>query len=85
MNLSFDLSEHDLDALAERLTERIRPTDEPSSDWITLEPAAEYLGRTPMALRLMARRGQVPWHQPTGPGGRIYFSKAELDAWVRGA
>jgi excisionase family DNA binding protein len=83
MNLSFELSDADLDALAARLSERI-PQIEEGSPWLTLKPAAEYLGTTPAALRKAAQRGQIPHHQPSGERGRLYFARKDLDAWVSG-
>jgi excisionase family DNA binding protein len=83
MNFSFELSDADLDVLAARLSERI-PQAEEGSPWLTLKPAAEYLGTTPDALRKAAQRGRIKHHQPTGERGRLYFARRDLDTWVSG-
>lgn len=83
MNFSFELSDADVDALAARLSHRIPQTEE-GSPWLTVEPAADYLGMTPDALRKLAQRRRIKYHQPTGERGRLYFAKRDLDEWVSG-
>lgn len=84
MNFSFELSDADVDALAARLSERI-PRIEEGSPWLTVEPAADYLGMTSDALRKLAQRQRIKHHQPNGERGRLYFARKDLDAWVSGA
>jgi len=62
-------------ALAERL-------DGSSPRWLAIDEAATYLRTTPEALRKAAQRGQLPAHQPLGPGTRYLFDRRELDLWA---
>lgn len=61
------------------LDERI---DGNSTRWLAVEEAASYLRTTPEALRKAVQRGQVPAHQPLGPGTRYLFDRRELDLWA---
>ena len=53
-----------------------------AGNWLSIEEAADYVRTTPDALRKAVQRGQVPAHQPLGPGTRYLFSRAELDQWA---
>ncbi len=47
----------------------------------TVEDAALYLGITPGHLYKLVRKYDIPHSRPTN--GRIFFSKEELDRWVK--
>lgn len=47
----------------------------------TVEDAALYLGITPGHLYKLVRKYDIPHSRPTN--GRIFFSKEELDKWIR--
>jgi Helix-turn-helix domain len=53
------------------------------SRWLDVQGAADYLLTTADAVRKAAQRGQLPGHQPYGPGSRWYFDPPELDAFIR--
>lgn len=65
------------DALAPHLPDR-------SAGWLAAPDAAAYLGLGSLdALDRLVRDG-LPCVQPHGPGGRRYFSRRALDAWMEG-
>lgn len=47
----------------------------------TVEDAALYLGITPSHLYKLVRKYDIPHSRPTN--GRIFFSKEELDKWIK--
>lgn len=47
----------------------------------TVEDAAMYLGLTPEYMRKITHDLNIPHSKPTG--GRIYYNKETLDAWLR--
>ena len=51
--------------------------------WMTSREAAAYLGLTLAALHRFTAARAVPFQQDT-PGGKCWFSRADLDAWRRG-
>ena len=75
----------DLRDVAERVAELVLQTlnelRTPSSPWLDLQSAAEYLGCSPERLRKLVQRRAVPFHQER-PGGRIFFHRLELDEWM---
>jgi hypothetical protein len=53
--------------------------------WLAAPDAVDYLGLGSLdALDRLVRDG-LPYAQPHGPGGRRYFNRAALDAWMAGA
>lgn len=52
--------------------------------WITLTAAAAYTSRSKKSLRLAVASGALPRHQPGGPNTMLYFTKLDLDAYMRG-
>jgi hypothetical protein len=47
--------------------------------WLTVEACAQYLTRTPRAIREMAGRRQIPHVMRDG---RIYFDRFVIDQWM---
>lgn len=49
------------------------------SRWMSVDQCATYIGRTPEAVRMLVKRGQIP-HSRTGR--KLQFDKERLDAWL---
>ena len=56
--------------------------DEPN-EWMDCSRAATYLGMHEVTLRKLTASRKIPFHQDR-PRARLWFSRAELDAWRRG-
>ena len=75
-------------ALIETLAQRVaaivleRLEDTSSRRWLTVDQAADYLGRTPEAIRGLVKRGELTGYKPDG---RLQLDREELDRWMRGA
>jgi hypothetical protein len=68
------------DAIAERVFERLKAAQEQQkSRLLDVPAAAEYIGRTPAALRHMIAKGIVPHVRRDG---RVQLDRCDLDAWV---
>jgi excisionase family DNA binding protein len=82
--LEFDLSDADLDRLADRIAARLGPRLEPATDngWMTSAQAAAYLAISPDALKKLTAARSIPFSQD-GPGARCFFRRADLDEWRR--
>jgi excisionase family DNA binding protein len=50
------------------------------SPHFTTEQVAEYLRRTPGAIRNLVLRRAIPFRKPAG---RLLFIKEEIDLWIR--
>ena len=73
-----------IDDLAERIADRINesPGSVQSADrprLLNVKQAAEYLSRTPNAIRNLIAAGAIPMVRI---GRRIFFDPRELDAWI---
>lgn len=71
-----------LDALADKVAERVLQrlkSAQPTKRLLVVSEAAEYLGRTPAAVRNMAQTGKLP---VVRDGARIFFDRSDLDPWV---
>lgn len=84
--LSLDLST--IAVLADELAHRIGGVkfDDPTSrstPWMTTREAADYLRIGVSELHRLAAAGAIPHEQDGGPGGRLFFHAADLDAWRR--
>jgi len=58
------------------------PASRPSSPWLSVERAAEYLDTTEDAIRGMVKRRQVPVHR--SDTGRLLFRREDLDSHAMG-
>lgn len=47
--------------------------------YLTVEQCAIYIGRTPDAVRMMAKRGQIP---RLLVGRKLQFDKQKIDRWM---
>jgi hypothetical protein len=73
-------------ALAERLADALAPhLPDRSGGWLAAPDAATYLGLGSLDALDRAVVAGLPYAQPHGPGGRRYFKRAALDAWMEGA
>lgn len=82
-SLTLELPNALIDTLAERVAaivlERLEAA--PDTRWLTVDRAAEYLGRTPEAIRGLVKRGELTTYKPDG---RLQLDRQELDRWMRG-
>lgn len=81
MLINAELSSSDIEQIARRVSELILAESAQPVAWLDVERAAAHLCTTADAVRAMAKRRQIPCHRMNG---RLRFSTAELDAWVRG-
>ena len=47
--------------------------------YLNTKQLAEYIGRSPKAIRDMVFRRDIPFRKP---GGRLLFAKNEIDNWI---
>jgi excisionase family DNA binding protein len=76
-----------VEAVAERAAELVRadlPSCEPEwPEWMSIETAARYLDVTADRLWKLKRGGSIPFVQD-GRNARVFFGRADLDAWMGG-
>jgi excisionase family DNA binding protein len=73
-----------LDALADAIAERVLARLEAAQGHaktrlLDVPAAAEYLARTPSAIRHMIAKGMLP---AVRRDGRVYLDRLDLDTWV---
>jgi excisionase family DNA binding protein len=86
--LALELSEAELDQLADALASRLLPRldgrlNGGSDRWLDTRAAAEYLGMHRDTLRKLAAERRIPSEQE-GPGCRRFFRVSDLDRWRHG-
>lgn len=64
------------DAIAERVLERMRKGNGRLFD---VNEAAQYIGRTPKALRHLIATGAIP---AVREKGRVHLDRGDLDRWI---
>jgi excisionase family DNA binding protein len=69
--------------VAELATAPAAPTGQ-EDRWLRTAEAASYLGISKSELHRRAAAGAIP-HEQEGPGAALFFKRADLDAWRRGA
>ena len=80
--LAVHLSDDQLDALADRIAERLAPA--PAEDrWLSTTAAAAHVGCHPDTIRKAAAERVLPAAQ-NGPNCRLHFRRSDLDAWRGG-
>ncbi len=81
--LAFELPNALNETLAQRVAAIVleRLETAPDRRWFTVDRAAEYLDRTPDAIRGLVKRGELTAYKPDG---RLQLDREELDAWMRG-
>jgi excisionase family DNA binding protein len=72
-----------VEPLVERVLARLQVGQEPhAAEWMTVEQAAEYAGRSVSAIRHLIDRRKLPKHQPVR-GGRIMLRRwRSTPAWA---
>lgn len=68
--------------LAPRLARRLESVARPSDEWLTAKAAARHLGISVTGLHKLTSARMIPCEQD-GPGCKLWFRRAELDAWRR--
>jgi len=48
---------------------------------LNYKQAAEYTGFSIDYLRYLKKRGKIPFIQPTGKNGKVFFETVDLDEW----
>ena len=81
--LALEIPKDLIDSLAERVAAIVleRLDAAPDRKWLTVDSAAEYIDRTPDAIRGLVKRGELTAHKPDG---RLQLDREELDGWMRG-
>ena len=82
--LALELPNDLIDSIAERVAAIVleRLDAAPDRKWLTVDSAAEYIDRTPDAIRGLVKRGELTAYKPDG---RLQLDRVELDTWMRGA
>ncbi len=65
------------DAIAERVAARLDKAEEPRL--MSVDKAAEDIGRSPKALRHMIANGAIP---SVREGSRVHLDRVDLDQWI---
>jgi excisionase family DNA binding protein len=70
------------DAILDRLEARGVVNEAESDCWMTTREAAAHIGRSVEAMHKLTAARKVPFSQDS-PGGKCWFRKSDLDAWMR--
>jgi len=81
--LAFELPTALIETLAQRVAAIVleRLEDTSSRRWLTVDQAADYLGRSQEAVRGLVKRRELTGYKPDG---RLQLDREELDRWMRG-
>ena len=73
-----------IETLAQRVAAIVLERLEATSNrrWLTVDQAADYIGRSPEAIRGLVKRRDLTGYKPDG---RLQLDRHELDTWMRGA
>jgi excisionase family DNA binding protein len=81
MALLDELTDADLDLLAERLAPRLAAMQPaPADGWLTVPEAADYLRCPTSRIYALTSAGRIPYVKD---GSRTLFRRSELDVWLR--
>lgn len=69
-----------IDALAERVAERLQAAPGTEDEWLDTREAAMHLGVHRDTIRRLAAERAIPSEQD-GPGCKLFFRRSDLDAW----
>jgi hypothetical protein len=81
--LAVILTDEQLEALAERIAQKLDLPQSPAPHWFNVAGAAEYAATTEDAIRCAERRGQLRGYRAE-TGRRLRFHRGDLEGWVRG-
>ena len=72
-----------IETLAHRVAAIVLERLEATSNrrWLTVDQAADYIGRSPEAIRGLVKRRELTGYKPDG---RLQLDREELDRWMRG-
>ena len=80
MNVTIAITDEDVERIAARVVELLAVVPD-RERWLDVPAAARHLAITENALRALVKRRRIPFHRTEN--GRLRFSPAELDGWVR--
>jgi excisionase family DNA binding protein len=60
--------------------ERQMAASEPAGRWMNVDQCAAYIGRTPNAVRMLVKKGQIP-RMPVGR--KLQFDREKIDRWMK--
>jgi excisionase family DNA binding protein len=82
LSLTLELTDAQLEAIAERVAERLQLVPaESSTPWLNTENAAAYIDAKPSRLHDLAQLGRLT---PRRDGRRLLFHRNDLDAYLEG-
>jgi Helix-turn-helix domain len=82
MEVDVRLTDAEVDAIASRVATALSKHGESAREpWLDVPSAADHVALTEDAIRGLVKRRQIPFHRTKN--GRLRFSVAELDHWVR--
>jgi hypothetical protein len=80
--LTLELTDSQLDAIAERVAERLRPAQaEHSTPWLDTKGAAAHLACTPARIHDLVALQKLT---PRRDGRRLLFARRDLDDYLEG-
>lgn len=80
MRLTVELSDEQLEAIAERAAQIVLDRQTDLSPWLNTQQAADYLACTTDRLYDLKQVGHIPYYKD---GSRLLFRRDELDEWLR--
>jgi hypothetical protein len=83
VRLEIELTDAQLEAIAERVAEIIADHEPAVEQWLDTKDAADYLSVHPVTLRKLAAERRIDFQQE-GPGCKLWFSTRVLDRHRRG-
>src|SRR5262245_60194026 len=80
--LRFEFTVEQIDAIAERVAERLAERDGRDNDdgWLDVKDAAAYLSCPRSRIYALVSADRIPHERD---GSRLLFRRSELDAWLR--
>jgi excisionase family DNA binding protein len=82
LTVGLTLTSDQLDAIAERVAERLQPAQpEHSTPWLDTKGAAAYLACTPARIHDLVALQKLT---PRRDGRRLLFYRSDLDAYLKG-
>jgi len=83
--MRLELNDSALDALAERLADKLAarlapPGVHAATPWMGAQAAADYIGCSLSRVRKLTMLGDLPTHRD---GGRVLYRRDDLDSYIR--
>lgn len=70
------------DKIIERLTSIKQATLLQTKDVLTVEDVTLLTGIPKSTIYKMTSKGEIPYHKPSGTGGKLYFNKREVNEFL---